>query len=260
MARWHGYYSTSQVSRLGRVPLRTLYEWRERGIIRPSVEVIAEGLRAEHGYSYADLTIIKIMRALRDDRLDLKSVGVALRHLFDRLGPPSRGWADSRVYILEDKVYAERSDEWAATAATRFGQKVETRLFGDMFEELRGLEEAGSILVPQDFSQSVEIGPDVMGGDPVVKKTRVPTAILATLYKRGRSLKDLAELYRPIPQETIKAAIDYEEYLHSAITETRTPRGEAKARIENEWNYKVEFQDLKGAHMVGDSWLEPDSN
>ena len=60
------------------------------------------------GYSYADLTISKILRALRKDQLDLRHAGIALRHLWERLGPPDKGWADANVYIEGNKIYAEK--------------------------------------------------------------------------------------------------------------------------------------------------------
>ena len=128
MTKWHGFYSTPQVARLARVPVSTLYNWKKRAIIAPSVELVDENGRVvEEGYSYADLTIIKIIRALREDRLDLTSVGVALRHMYERLGPPSEGWSDAYVYIVGNKIFAEQSDDWQTTSATGFGQKVETR-------------------------------------------------------------------------------------------------------------------------------------
>jgi len=224
MCEWQGFYPTSQVSRLARIPRSTLYEWRERGIIAPSVTVLNEHDDVvDLGYSYADLTIIKIMRALREDRLDLKSVHIALRHLFERLGPPSQGWANAHVYIIGNKVYAEKPDEWDVTAATQFGQKAERRLFGEMFEELRELEEPGAILIPKPFRPFVQINPAIMGGEPVVRKTRVPTFILATLRKRGKSLAELAELYRPIAKDVIAKAIEYERFLDSAMAQAGAP-------------------------------------
>jgi len=222
MPEWQGFYPTSQVSRLARVPRRTLYEWRRRGIIAPSI-----ALRNEHGdivdagYSYADLAIIKIMRALRDDQLDLASVHIALRHLFDRLGPPSQGWAYAHVYIKDNSVYAEKQDEWDITAATQFGQKTARPLFGNMFEELLELEEPGAILVPEDFRRYVEIDPSVMGGEPVVKNTRIPTSILAAQRGRGKSLAQLARAYRPVAKKAIAKAIEYEEFLDTAITDSQ---------------------------------------
>ena len=209
MDEWQGFYSIAQVARLAKIPRRTLYEWRERKIIEPSLEVV------DYGYSYADLTIIKIMRLLRENQLDLTSVGQALRHLYDRLGAPSRGRADASVFISGRRIYAEFPDEWETTAATQFGQKVETSLFGDLFTILRDQEE-GAILIPQDYLRFVEINPKVMGGDPVVRGTRVPTSILAMLRKKGRSVDEIAQLYSPLPKETITKAIEYEEYLDRA--------------------------------------------
>ena len=141
MTKWQGFYSTPQVSRLARVPLSTLYSWKERAIIEPSVEVVdKDGYVIDEGYSYADLTIIKIMRALRKDRLNLSSVGVALRHMYERLGPPSEEWSDVNVYIVGKKIFAEKPDDWQTTSATGFGQKVDTRMFGDLFPSLETFE------------------------------------------------------------------------------------------------------------------------
>ena len=223
MTTWQGFYSTSQVSRLARVPRSTLYTWRAKNILQPSVQILSGDQAVDEGYSYADLTIIKLMRALRADKLDLRSVGVALRHLFDRLGPPHQGWHAAHVYIVGNKVFAELPDEWETTAATQFGQKVETRVFGELFPVLREQEEKGSILVPAEFSQYVEINPGIMGGQPVVKDTRVPTAVLATLADKGRSLSELANLYAPIEPQAIKAAIDYERSLAEPIAQSSAP-------------------------------------
>ena len=222
MSEWQGFYPTSQVSRLARIPRRTLYEWRRRGIIAPSIS-----LRNEHGdivdvgYSYADLTIIKIMRALRDDQLDLASVHIALRHLFERLGPPNQGWAHAHVYIKDNRVYAEKQDGWDITAATQFGQKAARRLFGNMFEELLELEEPGAILVPEQFRPYIQISPLVMGGEPVVRDTRIPTSILAMLKRRGKSLTELGRAYNPVPKKAIAKAMEYEEFLDTAITDSQ---------------------------------------
>ena len=202
---------------MARVPVSTLYNWRKRAIIAPSVELVDEdGQVVEEGYSYADLTIIRIMRALRQDRLDLTSVGVALRHMYERLGPPSEGWSDANVYIVGNKIFAEKSDDWQTTSATGFGQKVDTRVFGDLFPLLREREEAGSILVPQDYAAYVEIDPGIMGGQPVVRNTRVPTSLFPTLLAKGKSIDDLSRLYSPIPRETIEKTIEFERFLDSA--------------------------------------------
>lgn len=207
---WQGFYSPKEVARITGVPLGTLREWQSRGIVKPSIEA-QEGARIKgRGYSYADLTLIRILRALREDRLDFKSVGIALRHLYARLGPPS-SWANATVHIVGNRIYVDKSDEWEWTVATLHGQRIETRLFGDKFSILRELEEG--ILVPRRFREYVEINPKVMGGEPVVRGTRVPTALLAMLRDNGKRLNDIVHIYRPIAESSIRKAIEYERFL-----------------------------------------------
>ena len=221
MEGWQGFYSTSQVSRLARIPRRTLYGWRARNILKPSVQIISDDQVVDEGYSYADLTILRLCRAIRDKKLDMRSVCIALRHLIERFGHPNQGWSDVRVYIANNHVYAERLDQWDVTAADMGGQRVETRLFGEVFDIIREMDENGDILLPKGFSQCISIQPGVMNGEPVIRNTRTPTASVATKFQKGTSINRLAELYHPISRQCIERAIEYEKYLNSPITATR---------------------------------------
>jgi uncharacterized protein (DUF433 family) len=133
--------------------------------------------------------------------------------MYERLGPPSRGWANERVYVVGNRIYVDRPDEWGATDATELGQKVEPVLFGDLFEELRELDEGASILVPPEFRAYVQINPQIMGGEPVIKNTRLPTSVLRAMLRKYKTVDRLASLYRPITKEAIKKALEYEAYL-----------------------------------------------
>ncbi len=221
--QWQGLYSTAQVVRLARIPTSTLYSWKAKGILKPSLVIMDGDTVVDYGYSYADLTIARLMRALRDKKLNLKSVGIVLHHLFERLGPPSKGWADAYIYIAGNRVFAEKrqADEWGVTAATGYGQRVESRLFGDLFEELRNMEEGGSILIPQAFSKAVDIDPRIMDGEPVVKDTRIPTHTLFAKFIAGKTIDELARLYG-LAKHLIEKVIDYELFLQTPITETGT--------------------------------------
>jgi uncharacterized protein (DUF433 family)/DNA-binding transcriptional MerR regulator len=212
-AGWEGFYSAAQVSRLTGVPRRTLYDWKARGIIVPSVQIIdAEGVVVDEGYSYADLAIIKLMRSLRTKRLNLRSVGIALRHLYERFGPPtSPEWTGSHVYVVGRDVLARRPDEWDTTVATGYGQRAELRVLGGLCEE------EAAILIPKDFGAYVEIDLNVMGGQPVIKDTRILTSTVAMMSDQGVSLSELADLYEPIPREAIRNAIGYEKALDEAL-------------------------------------------
>lgn len=208
MAEWQGFYSTTQVSRLTGVPRRTLYDWRTRGIIAPSVKLTGPHGVEDEGYSYTDLAIIKLLRGLKDKQLGLKSVVRTLRHLFERFGPPnSPSWEGAHVFILNKEVFAQKPDDWDSTVATRYGQKAEIRVLGEL------VEEDAAILVPRAFAKYVEINPEVMEGMPVIRDTRIPTATIAMMIEQRISITELEELYSPIPREYLRKANDFERSL-----------------------------------------------
>lgn len=215
LADYEGFYTASHVARLTGIPVSTLYEWRERGIIRPSLQMMDGSRIIAEGYSYADLTLLRILKALRDRRLDFDDVGNTLRHLYARLGPPNKGWANEHVYIEGGHIFVDRPDNWQVTADA--GQKVAEVMFGDLFDELRDLEEGASLIVPRQFRADIQIDPKVMGGEPVIRGTRLPTATVATMLDRYKSIDKLAELYKPISRERIERAVEYEQYLDKRI-------------------------------------------
>jgi len=96
------------------------------------------------------------------------------------------------------------------------GQRVIETLFGDLFEELREIDEEASIIVPPQFRKYVQVKPEIMGGEPVIRDTRIPTAtVLALLAKHD--IDELKKLYRRIPPEKIEKAIQYERYLDRQV-------------------------------------------
>ena len=212
---WPGFYTSRDVARLAQIPLRTLLEWQQRKIIKPSLEFGDEDGKTVKGYTYADLVMIRILRALREDKIDFTSAAIAIDHLFTRLGPPSRGWADAHVYFQGKRIYAWKPDSWDVTEATAMGQKVETRAFGDIFPKLRQIEEGISIVVPEEYWGHVDIDPRVKDGQPVVHGTRIPTSALAGLAERLWSPGRIAQAYG-IAVETVKQVLDYERGLDMA--------------------------------------------
>lgn len=217
MSDWQGFYTAAQVARLTKIPETTLSGWKAMGVIRPSLELHDEhGDVYAEGYSYADMTLIRMLRALRDGRLDLNAARLALFHLYERLGPPDKGWADANVYIVGHHIYADRPDDWGTTDATYMGQVVETRVFGDLFDELKAAEQDVSLIIPRTFWGAVEINPNVRGGEPVVKGTRLPTASIAALVRTGTTIPALRRLYPSIPGDRLRKAVEYEQYLDTA--------------------------------------------
>lgn len=211
MQGWAGFYKIPDIARLTRIPARTLYGWEALGVIQPTIE-FREGERTTRGYSYRDLTLIRLLKALRDDNIDFRSAQIALNHLYDRFGEPSEHWANARVYIVGNKVYADASDEWAVTSASDGGQRVAERMFGDLFTELRGLDKGVSIVVPEEFRDTVSINPNVQGGEPVIRGTRIPTRVILSLRQTGATVREIARQLRT-SVAAVRCALRYEQSL-----------------------------------------------
>ena len=62
---------------------------------------------------------------------------------------------------------------------------------------------------PADALPPVVSDPDVRGGEPVVRGTRVPVAVLADLTAAGASLTELLEDYPSLTPELLRAALRY---------------------------------------------------
>lgn len=68
------------------------------------------------------------------------------------------------------------------------------------------------------WRKRIEINPDIMGGKPVIKGTRVPVEVIVGGLAGGMTFEDVCKEYR-IKPEDIKAALAYaaetlsEEYL-----------------------------------------------
>jgi uncharacterized protein (DUF433 family) len=214
--RSQGFYSVGLASRLTGIPSRTLRDWHLRGVVQRDLAITDSDGRYVQGYSYYRLTLLKIVRAVRDGRYDLETAANALDYLYRRFGMPEN-WPDKRVHVWESKIFADGSDEWGVTEATLQGQSVETRLMGDLFEELRA-DEGASILVPTQFRAFVTIHPDVMGGQPVVRGTRVPTSVLAALVSQHHTVPQITRMYPFIGRETVTKALEYEQFLDGTKT------------------------------------------
>ena len=214
--RSKGFYSVGLASRLTRIPRRTLDDWHLNGIVQRDLSITDSDGRFVQGYSYYRVTLLKIVRAVRDGHYDLAAAAQALDYLYGRFGPPEK-WPDKRVHVWENKIFADGSDEWGVTEAILQGQSVETRLMGDLFEELRA-EDGASILVPTQFRPFVTIHPDVMGGQPVVRGTRVPTATLAALISQQYMVSEIARMYPFMDKESVTMAVEYERFLDGVKT------------------------------------------
>ena len=61
------------------------------------------------------------------------------------------------------------------------------------------------------YLEHVVCDPDILGGKPTIKGTRVPVTLLLNLLGHGVTFAEIAEDYPEITEEDIKAALLYAE-------------------------------------------------
>ena len=215
---WDGCYPTNQASRLTGVPKSTLNKWKRDGLICPDAEAYSlfdlSDRPSKVGYGLTDLMVMKLLRALRNKRIDRKMLADTIRQLIlDSGGVNSDTWRHAPIYISGGKAYSQEPDGWkgveGSTDTNAAGRMVATAY--DLFGK------DALFLIPERYRHDVEIAPEMMGGEPVVAGTRVPTSLLAAMHRQGNSLSEIASSYTGIPQDTIEKAVEYERWLNGAI-------------------------------------------
>jgi len=209
-----GFYETRMAARLARVPSSTLGHWVSEGVATPSQQVVdARGDVIEKGFSFSDVAYLRLLRHFRVKGVPMENAVDALIHLQDRLGPPGPAWRDAKVFVHGRRIYAYRPDQWGTTLSTRRGggQRVEERLFGELFPELR--DTADSLLIPSQFLEDIEINPAISGGLPVIRGTRIPTSAIRALAEEKSQITIGREIYPFLQRRQVKQAIEFEFYL-----------------------------------------------
>jgi len=111
-------------------------------------------------------------------------------------------------------VFVEGADTWEITTATRGGQQAAQVLMGEAFAAMR--ERADTLLVPRAYQATVEIDPRVRSGQPVVRHTSIPSAVIYRLHQRGLDSRRIREAYPQLSPAQIKGAVAFEHFLDEA--------------------------------------------
>lgn len=61
----------------------------------------------------------------------------------------------------------------------------------------------------QEFSQRIEINPEIMVGKPVIKGTRIPVELLVRMAAQGISEEAIQQEYPHLELADIRAALSY---------------------------------------------------
>jgi uncharacterized protein (DUF433 family) len=203
-----GRYTAGRASQLSGVPQRTVYDWAKEKVLVPDY---AQG-RPMH-WSYRDLVFLRLVAWLRSHGSDRVEAAERTRLVRQVLAESpvevDHVRTDGKVFLLGD----ESADR--LTGAQVFSSMI--GLFDTFDLELHIAE----IHLPRLWgpnlvspTEHTYISPWVMGGEPCVEDTRIPTAsLLALRDERGLSARQVVALYPGLSTNVVAEAWDLESRL-----------------------------------------------
>ena len=61
----------------------------------------------------------------------------------------------------------------------------------------------------QELTERIEVNPRILGGEPVIRGTRIPVCLILELLSAGYDFRRIIEAYPTLSEEDIKVAAEY---------------------------------------------------
>ena len=196
-----GMYSAKTASRIARVRPQSFQAWIKANLLQPHKVDI--GSQRENTYSYDDLLLIRLIVRLKKEGATPKSIRVALNTVEYMSDGSRKAWKNAHMLVDDGVVVVIFPDrrEWNPVAASHGSQKMAEVFFPELIEELR------NELVPRERFNHIEIDPEILGGAPVIRGTRISTRAVMSVLESGG---DPSEVYPSLSEEQIAEIEDYE--------------------------------------------------
>ncbi len=198
-----GLYSPKVAARIAQINYQNFQAWSKANLLHPIFR-FPKGKRFENVYTYYDLLLIRLIKRLRNKNFSTKTIKTALDAIYTLSDSDPYAWTTSTIVVYNKIIVVKLpgKPDWPI-AASKGTQKVEVIFFPELIEELE------RELIPPRF-RYVEIDPNILGGTPVIKGTRIPTSIIHEM-----SMEDVnpLEAYPSLNKEQVENANEYEEYL-----------------------------------------------
>ncbi len=205
-------YKSVVAAALSGASLGQLSYWRSsRSVEAPLLAPAFHVPRARVAYSYRDVVALRTFVYLRSQGVSLQRVRRAVRSLRE-LGELDHLSTYRLVAVGRDVVW-QVSDELALELTRQPGQLVIAAMV-DIIAEFRGPEPAArKVVALHDPAPGLEIDPDVRGGYPVIKGTRVPYDVVASLLDDGVAAEDVSHYYPSVSASAALGAAAFARYV-----------------------------------------------
>jgi uncharacterized protein (DUF433 family)/DNA-binding transcriptional MerR regulator len=196
-------YEPKVAGALSGVTQRQLGYWRTEGILVPEVSANRPVL-----YSFRDVVALRTFAYLRGSR-SLQAIRTALKNL--KLIGETDHLSSYKLHLQGKRSIVLIKNDQAVDLVERPGQTLTVVRFGDLIRSFP----LGDLEVPNLFRprRLISVDPQVRGGHPVVKDTRVPFELIAGLVRDGVSPGDVAEFYPSVSENAARDAVDFADYV-----------------------------------------------
>lgn len=204
-----GRYAADRAARLSGVPRSTVYDWAREDVLVPDYLNASPMM-----WSYRDLVFLRLLARMRQHGIRRDQAAGDVAELRKLLADP--GSQVTTVRIGSGLFVGDDTHE-LGTGQQAFEEVLALTHQFDLLEPIKGVNKVpmwGPDLVePSDHTY---ISPQVMGGEPCVDSTRIPsTAVLALVEDRGLDAAKIVRLYPQLTPEGIDDAVALERRLRA---------------------------------------------
>ena len=203
-----GKYTAERAAQLSGLPKSTVYDWARAEILVPDFPEPRSKF-----WSYRDLVFLRMLAWLRSEGIPRPEAAAAVAAVRVELAQPS---TDIDTIRTDGRIVLIGADQY--DRLTGQGVLPEVDLLLSVFQILEPNEELGvrqlwgpDLVHP---SEHTYISHWVMGGEPCIEGSRIPTSSLAALNEqRGLGIADIVELYPQLSTEAVADGLDLERRL-----------------------------------------------
>lgn len=185
------------VAKLAGVTVRQLWYWHNTILLE--AHAVPGGPGHPRLYTWVDYMKIRAASKLLREGLSERAIRGAIAFLDGNV----RDW-----YLLPLHVVSGRALVNSAGLAHSAdpGQQIAIPQIVAMLSELRQEGPLGEL---REFGDHVDMRPDVVAGNPVIKGTRLETEFISALVARGLTPQRVAEMYHLAPEQ-VQSAVDFD--------------------------------------------------
>jgi uncharacterized protein (DUF433 family)/DNA-binding transcriptional MerR regulator len=218
-----GVYSLAEAARLTRVPVKRIrrwsrgYEYSHRGRRQFSPPIVGDSQVSSSILSFADLMEVRLLDAFRERGVSVQTIRKVAQRLSQEFGS-GRPFSSRRFLTDGRTILAEYDDVLSKdpVLVDLVNDQVEFRrivrpLLGHAVDFDDG--RSPSRWWPLGKERAVVVDPNRAFGAPIVDRTRIQTAVVASAVSGGQSAAEVADWYS-LSADEVSDALEFEESLH----------------------------------------------